>query len=318
MLKEPGNDATTSPDTDLDTEAEAELSPPIPPLHTDSSYGHEDELLSESSEHSDLPFDDLDADTVSYHAVEIGAGRCIVMLHDIYTSQLEFAGLTEQLSEDWRCLSLDLPGHGESTPLREGMTLAETVQELAAVLAGFGVSPAVFVGHGSGAILASMIAEVEPSMVDALVLLGVDSHQRSRQSQLRSQFKQWRNDRVDYVDHHFSSFYASKFFLEQPGLAADERNRFSELDVDRIELLAMEIAGFTGLHKLLGDLSQKGIPISLIGGEEDKITPPKVIKRLAEKSHIQTRFVANCGHMMPVEQPKVLAKAIEDCLDNLE
>ena len=80
---------------------------------------------------------------------EAGEGPVLVLLHGIATSRVRWRPLVELLAADFRCLSVDLPGHGESPD--EGLdsvSAALAVQELVRSLS---LASPVVVGHSLGA-----------------------------------------------------------------------------------------------------------------------------------------------------------------------
>lgn len=57
------------------------------------------------------------------------------------------------------------------------------------------------------------------------------------------------------------------------------------------------------------------VPVQVIGGEDDGITPPAIVKEIAE--HIpraRLAIVADCGHLSPLEQPEHVTSLIEQWL----
>ena len=75
-------------------------------------------------------------------------------------------------------------------------------------------------------------------------------------------------------------------------------------------LLAM--AGRTDTTRNLPKIK---LPTLIICGSEDKLTPPSVMKPMAEQiPNSEFILVESAGHMTPIEYPKVISRAIKDFL----
>lgn len=106
-----------------------------------------------------------------------GGGRPLLALHGHFSEGRTFAALARDLAPDWRVLALDQRGHGCSERAadysREGY-----VSDAASVLAHFGVTDAVVLGHSLGGINAYQLAARRPDLVSALVVveIGTEVH----------------------------------------------------------------------------------------------------------------------------------------------
>ena len=62
-------------------------------------------------------------------------------------------------------------------------------------------------------------------------------------------------------------------------------------------------------------LSKINIPTLIICGSEDKLSPPNVMKPMAEKiPNSEIVLIDNAGHMTPIENPEVVNAAVKDFL----
>jgi pimeloyl-ACP methyl ester carboxylesterase len=108
---------------------------------------------------------------VSYE--ERGTGAPIVMLHAALHDHADFDVIVSPLSQRYRTIALDWPGHGASDPIPGGLTgggslyadvLTDVVRELA-------LPPAVFIGNSVGGYAAAKLAIDHPEQVAGLVLV---------------------------------------------------------------------------------------------------------------------------------------------------
>jgi 3-oxoadipate enol-lactonase len=110
----------------------------------------------------------LDPHSVVMHSA--GEGAPLLLLHCLGVDR-HFWDFATGLSNEFRLLSFDLPGHGE-TPLPAG---AYTIEDLADLCAGLlrreGASRAHVAGISLGGLIAQRLAAAYPDLVDRLVLI---------------------------------------------------------------------------------------------------------------------------------------------------
>ncbi len=80
----------------------------------------------------------------------------VVFIHGMTFSKETWAPIVDRLQDRYRCLAVDLPGHGESSG--SGADPRVVVERVHATLAENAVPPAVIVGHSAGALHATAYA----------------------------------------------------------------------------------------------------------------------------------------------------------------
>jgi len=106
-------------------------------------------------------------------------GAPIVLLH-CYTCSLRWwDAMLPLLERGHRVIRLDLLGHGGSEKPRQGYSMEEQAETVAAVLDRLDSPPATVVGHSLGFAVASALAQSRPDLVSRLVVIdsssGVDN-----------------------------------------------------------------------------------------------------------------------------------------------
>lgn len=114
-------------------------------------------------------FIDIDGHTVHY--VDEGSGPTLLLLHGNPTWSFLWRDVISALRDDFRCIALDYPGFGLSTPKPGYRFLPE---EHAAVVTGFvdalGLTGATLVGQDWGGPIGLAAAQRRPGAFDRLVL----------------------------------------------------------------------------------------------------------------------------------------------------
>lgn len=101
-----------------------------------------------------------------------GRGPTLVLVHQSQNSSAEFLGLVPYLSQHFRMIAIDLPGHGQSdNPLAEP-TVDDYANAVRRVLNHLGVKAAHVLGHHGGALTAMALAADEPDRFEKTILSG--------------------------------------------------------------------------------------------------------------------------------------------------
>ena len=91
---------------------------------------------------------------------ERGAGTPVVFIHGLTFSRRTWDPLLDRLADRFRCVAVDLPGHGESTGLPR--SFEEVGHRIYELITDLGIARPVVVGHSSGGALASFYAASFP------------------------------------------------------------------------------------------------------------------------------------------------------------
>ncbi|MFD7868087.1 alpha/beta fold hydrolase [Streptomyces sp. NPDC059783] len=96
----------------------------------------------------------------------------LLLLHGTASSVRSWDALVPLLTAHHHVVRLDLPGHGRSAkPADADYALPDQARSAGEVLDRLGIERAVVVGHSSGGVVATALAEGRPGLVDALVLI---------------------------------------------------------------------------------------------------------------------------------------------------
>jgi pimeloyl-ACP methyl ester carboxylesterase len=94
----------------------------------------------------------------------------IVLIHGLGTDRHAWDAITPQLAPH-RVLAVELPGHGANLPAPATLTLDVAARQIAARMRAEHAAPAIVVGHSLGGAVAARLAQLEPTLVSALVVV---------------------------------------------------------------------------------------------------------------------------------------------------
>jgi pimeloyl-ACP methyl ester carboxylesterase len=205
-------------------------------------------------------------------------------------------------------LAPDLPGHGRSAgnPLA---TIADMADWTASLLDAAGAEKAKLVGHSMGSLIALETAARHPAKVSGLSLIAIAATMTVGPDLLKAAEA---NDRaaIDMVSIWGLGFQAELGGSLAPGLwmhAGAQR----VLEKCKPGVLFNDLNACNAYQGALAAAAKVSVPVTLILGERDMMTPLKAGKALAAAiSNARTIVLPGAGHMMMTERPDELLAAL--------
>ena len=116
------------------------------------------------------PLSAASVDGISIHASSMGSGPALVFVHGWTCDSSSWASQVPAFAKDYRVITLDLPGHGESESPQDGkFSMDLFARAVEAVRAEADVDRVVLVGHSMGAPVIRQYARSYPDRVAGLV-----------------------------------------------------------------------------------------------------------------------------------------------------
>jgi pimeloyl-ACP methyl ester carboxylesterase len=206
-------------------------------------------------------------------------------------------------------LAPDLPGHGRSAgkPLA---TIAEMADWVAALLDAAGAAKAKLVGHSMGSLIALETAARHPAKISGLSLIGTAATMTVGPDLMKAAEA---NDHaaIDMVSIWGLGFQAELGGSLAPGLWMHSGAQ-RVLEQCRPGVLFNDLNACNAYQGALDAAAKVAVPVTLILGERDMMTPAKAGKALAAVlPNARTVVLPGAGHMMMVERPDELLAALQ-------
>jgi pimeloyl-ACP methyl ester carboxylesterase len=228
----------------------------------------------------------------------------LVLLHGVGLDHTVWEPLSAILGDRFEVLAPDLPGHGDSPAVPEGVGLAD----LAGAVAGRLPGPAHLVGFSLGALVAQHLAIHRPELVASLT--SVSSVCRRTETERAAVL-----DRLAVAERDLAASSAASIDRWFAGSDVGEewvaRTRATLLANDADSFLRCYRVFATGDAEVGPDLGRITAPALAITGQDDPGSTPEMTRRLAAAiPGCRAEIVAHTRHMLPLERPGVLAAAI--------
>lgn len=110
------------------------------------------------------------ADGVKLYYEDFGDGPAMVFTNAGLQTHKQWEGQVASLADEFRTITYDWRGTGQSDKPRSGYTAERAAADLCALVETLGVAPAILVGHGIGTHVTFMAATSRPDLVRGMVL----------------------------------------------------------------------------------------------------------------------------------------------------
>jgi non-heme chloroperoxidase len=257
------------------------------------------------------------------HVVSAGTGAPIVLSHGVTLSVRTWIYQLQTLpARGFHVVAFDHRGHGSSALGESGFSVENLGDDMRSVLERLDLRDAVLVGHSMGGIAVQSLLlrhpEVAAERVKGVVLLSTLARvplSGARAAGLRSLI-----DRLGELAPDSTRLWASPnlgFVLARVGFGRHPKPSHVEL----VRRMMLECAADTRRESpraLLGlDLTDRlpevRIPMLVIGGTADVITPPAESRRLAALiPGARLEMIEGGGHMLMLEQTERVDQLIAD------
>jgi pimeloyl-ACP methyl ester carboxylesterase len=252
---------------------------------------------------------------VELHYEDTGEGEPVVFLHGYPLSGRLWDEAVREVGAGFRCIVPDLRGHGESEA-SERADMARYADDVAELLDALGEArPVVLVGLSMGGYVAFEFIRRHGDRVRALVLVD------TRAGPDTTAAAEARRETADRVLREGSGAVADEMAerLFAPGAPRELRSRWREI------MAATPPAGVAAALRAMADrpdsfptLRALRIPVLVVVGEEDALTPPAESERMASAAAgAELEVVKGAGHMTPVERPAELGAILRRFLARL-
>ena len=245
---------------------------------------------------------------------ESGRGDALVFLHGVGSSAHSFKAQLEGLAARWRVVAWDMPGYGGSAHLPDTAPDVEAYADAAAQwLDALGVGQCHLVGHSLGSLIAARFAATRPERVRSLTLASCAIGHARLDAAERARLLTSRLDDVAALGPRGMAQKRGPRLLgpdAQPKTIQGVIDVMAQVDPQGYAQAARMLSG----GDMLADLAQTPltVPVQVVYGLEDVITPPPVNLRAAQaRAAISVATIERAGHALYAEAPGAFNDIVE-------
>lgn len=246
---------------------------------------------------------------------QTGEGPDLVFVHGFCEDRRMWADFQQPFTQQYRVLTFDLPGFGESS-IAGKLSIRDFAELLKALLDELKINACVLLGHSMGGYIGVAFTELYPELLSGLGLFHshvyADTEEKKAARSKSVEFVE-RNGSVPYVGQVIPSLFAEAFAKANPELVEDLVTKAH----------AYPPAGLINALEAMRDrpdrsavLKELDIPVLFILGKEDQAIPYEAsIAQTVLPPITAVHLLEGIGHMGMFEAPEQCREIWRDFLD---
>lgn len=274
----------------------------------------------------------LNGSKIAYH--DSGAGHSetaaekpvLFFVHGLGLNHLFWKYAVQHLQAGYRCIAIDLPGHGESWEARGNFSMSFYASTLRSFIEEMKLKDITLIGHSMGGQISVIAALQLQAVIDKLILVcpaGIEKFTEEEGAKIIAGAEFLYKSQGDISQ--IVNTYAQHFSMHAERvreLADDHILQSTERAALFNEMVIASVKGMLNepVSAFLPHLHQ---PTLVIYGEKDLLIPNRWVhptmtifdvEELAKKKivHARTKMVPLCGHYLPFEQPAVFGDLVNE------
>ena len=244
----------------------------------------------------------LSVNSIELYYLEAGSGQPVLLLHGLGSCGDDWLFQTPILAECCRVIAPDLRGHGQSSPLRGPIRVAQLAADIAGLMDGLGLASAHIVGLSLGGLVGQQLAIDFPHKVQRLILVNTFAHL-------------WPTSWREFYTLLRRAIVSTLLPLNRTArvVAADLFPRPDQAQIRQAVLERVGTNDLTSYRSLIGAirrfdtrraLHRIHAPILVITGDRDRIVPRGCqLQLVGGLPNVRWKTVRDSGHATPIDQP---------------
>ncbi|MFI1917977.1 alpha/beta fold hydrolase [Nocardia sp. NPDC020380] len=271
-----------------------------------------------------MPIIQLNAAPIAYSDTGIPPGQpdapTIVFGHGLLFGGWMFGPQIAALREQYRCVTIDWRGQGETPRSPGGYDMDTLTADAAALIRALGLAPVHWVGLSMGGFIGQRLAARHGELLRSLTLLDTSAGQEDpakvaeyKRLALALRLLGFRAIQRLVEPHMFGPV-----FRADP--AARPIIRIWSARLRRADRVALRraVLGVADRAAVVDEISAITVPTLIAVGTDDQATPPPRAREIADRiPAARLEFIEDCGHTSTLEKPAVVTGLLADFLESV-
>lgn len=242
----------------------------------------------------------------------------IIFIHGFPLNLTMWNKQIEVLKDNYRVIAYDIRGHGESDAGNESFSIDLFVSDLIRFMNSLKITKASICGLSMGGYIALNAIENYPERFEGLVLCDTScmaDTPEAKERRMKAIENIIKNGVMNYAGESIKNLFAPESFATKVA----EVSAVKEMIVNTPEFsLCSTLLALSARHETCTGLPELNVPVLVIVGEHDGITPLSVSHIMLEKiKGAALQVVGHAGHLSNLENPEVFNSYIKKFLDGV-
>ncbi len=249
--------------------------------------------------------------TVSYNDEGPTKAPVIIFIHGFPFNKSMWNPQMDALKENYRVIAYDIRGHGDSDAGIENFSMDLFANDLLFFIDALNIDKPILCGLSMGGYIALNAIGKFPEHFSALILSDTQciADTPDIKGKRMKAIEAIHKDGVEkYADESIKNLFASESFTSKQKEIAEIKSMIVNTSAQSLSYTLFALSERKGTCSKLQDIA---VPVLIIVGKEDKITPPAAAKLMQEK--IQGALLVelkHAGHVSNLENPDEFNAAV--------
>ena len=242
---------------------------------------------------------------VSYNDEGKHGSPVIIFIHGFPFNKSMWNLQVASLKDNYRLIRYDIRGHGDSDAGNEVFSIDLFVNDLISLMDALKIDHAIVCGLSMGGYIALNAIEKYSERFDALILSDtqcIADTPEAKEKRTKAIESIKKNGVEKYAGESIKNLFAAESFISRVKEVADIKGMIIKTSVESLcnTLLALSVRKET-CHIL----SEIKVPVLIMVGNEDIITPPDAARFMHEKiKGSSLKIIGHAGHLSNLENPE--------------
>ncbi|MFT4781201.1 MAG: 2-hydroxy-6-oxonona-2,4-dienedioate hydrolase [Psychroserpens sp.] len=240
-----------------------------------------------------------------YSYIEVGEGKPMIILHGLMGGLSNFDAVTDYFSEKgYKVIIPELPIYGMSLLKTNVKSFANYLHDFIEFLA---LEEVILLGNSLGGHIGLYHTKLYPKKVKALIITGSSGLYESAMGGGYTKRGDYEVIKKKAQDVFYDPKVATKAIVDEVFETVNDRNKL---------IKTVAIAKSAIRHNMSKDLPNMKLPVCIVWGKNDTVTPPEVGREFNELlPNSELFWIEKCGHAAMMEHPQEFNRILNDWLE---
>lgn len=230
--------------------------------------------------------------------------QVIIFIHGFPFNKEMWNMQTDALNDKFRVIAYDVRGHGNSYSGTDDFSIELFVKDLLALMDILEIEKTTLCGLSMGGYIALKAIEKHPHRFDSLILCDTNCSADSteaKEKRMKAIEGILENGVEKFADGSIKNFFAEKSFKTKKDVITEVR----EIMINTTEKSIIKtLLALSRRSETCSKLWKIKVPVLILVGEDDKITPPETAQFMYEEIKGSViSVIKNAGHLSNLENP---------------